>query len=150
MFIRASVIQKMYFSNGATKPSLKFSLSPVSLEPGVVEFNLDVDGQTVAYNNTHAATTHLIWLIWPRSSSGNVLMKFTRQDGKNSELQLQGPWALFRLFDKTNLQTTSNPRLFKLTFDLNGSSAEYKLLAENIVNPFIPGIVNVFRCPEKL
>jgi type VI protein secretion system component VasK len=58
--------------------------------------------------------------------------------------------ALFRLLDQSNLQTSTDTKNFQLTFDLNGNAVRYQLFAANPINPFIPGILEGFRCPEQL
>lgn len=148
MFIRASLIQKMFFSDTTNKPLVKFSLTPLAVEPGVMDFNLDLDGQIIDYRGGAATTTHL---IWPGPVPNNVIMQFVNTAGKQTEISEQGFWAWFRLLDKANLETIiTDPKQFKVTFDLNGNSVKYQLLADDLINPFIPGIIDVFRCPQKL
>lgn len=146
MFMRATLIEKMYFNDGSNKPNTRFALIPVALEPGVSEFNLNLDGQNVVYL---AGKPQTLSLEWPGRNPGYVSMQFT-SGGKQASFSTEGDWAWFKLLDKANLQSTTNPRQFNLTFDLNGNSVKYKLLANDLVNPFIRGIVTAFRCPDKL
>lgn len=147
MFMRATLIQKMYFADGHDKPLVKFSLIPTGLEPGVSDFKLNIAGQVINYQSGQTTAEKL---FWPGTNTDRVSLQFINNQGQPSATMLQGPWAWFRLLSNANLQKTANPRLFNLTFDLNGNSAKYQLLADELVNPFIPGIIDAFRCPEQL
>lgn len=150
MFIRASLIQKMYFSENTNKPLVKFTLIPQALEPGVTSFDLNLEGQNVHFLSNQNAT-QLIPLIWPGSAPNKVTIQFNNVKNKPAVLTQKGPWAWFKVLDRGNIQTTlNNPKQFEIMFDLNGNSVRYQLIAENLINPFIPGIVTAFRCPESL
>lgn len=148
MFIRAALIQKMFFPEAVVKPDVRFALTPIALEPGVNHFNLTIGNQTVSYHrDVTPQTTHLIWPTIENSAG----LQFTNDQNKVSDLTEKGTWAWFRLLDRAEVETIpGNPREFKITFDLNGNSAKYGLIADSLVNPFIPGIINAFRCPDKL
>ncbi len=148
MFIRAALIQKMFFPEGVEKPDVRFTLTPVALEPGVTNFNLTIGNQNVEYSRD--TTPKAVHLIWPNIDNIAIL-QFTNDQNKLSILNEKGLWAWFRLLDRAEVETIpGNPREYKITFDLNGNSAKYGLTADSLVNPFIPGIVNAFRCPNKL
>lgn len=149
MFIRAAIIKKMYFAEGGHQPFVKFTLTPLGMEPGVIDFNLNIEGQIINLQLNHTPQTSE--LSWPGPDPDKVTMQFINHQGKLATTTETGPWAWFRLLAKANLQTAwKNPRVFKITFDLNGNSVKYQLMASDLVNPFIAGIVDVFRCPEKL
>lgn len=149
MLMRASLIRKMYFTEGKSLPSLGFTLAPIALSPTATSFALEIGGQQIqlAAGAENPEKTHF---TWPSLEGENVTLKFTNLQGEPSTLTEAGPWALFRLLDKAHLTTTTNPRRFKLTFDLNGSAAKYELIADKPVNPFIEGILSNFRCPRDL
>lgn len=147
MFMRATLIQKMYFANGSDKPLVKFTLIPQELEPGVSDFNLNIGGQVINYQASQTTSAKLIWSL---ATANRVSLQFINNQGQPSAAMLQGPWAWFKLLGKANLEKTADPRLFNLTFDLNGNSVKYHLLANELVNPFIPGIIDAFRCPQQL
>lgn len=149
MFIRAALIQKMYFADANDQPFVKFTLVPMAIEPGVVDFNLNLEGQIIDFQPNHLP--QVAALIWPGPDPDKVTMQFTNDQGRLSVITETGSWALFRLLQKATVETTlNNPKQFKITFDLNGNSVKYQLIASNLVNPFITGIVDVFRCPQKL
>jgi len=67
--------------------------------------------------------------------------------GGTGTLQASGPWALFRLFDKGNLQQGSSSDRYRLTFQLGPRRAVFEIQAASVLNPFAPGMLQAFRCP---
>jgi type VI secretion system protein ImpL len=150
IFIRATLIRKMYFSEDGHTPNAHFTLIPEDLSPTAKNFNLNLEGQTVSF--TVGQLRKASNLVWPGDNLGNIRMEFTNNSGETfNTVIMNDPWALFRLLDKSNFIAINNsPQNFRLTFDLNGNSIKYQLNAEQPINPFIPGIIENFRCPEKL
>lgn len=146
MFVRGSLIQKMFFHNN-NQPSINFSLAAVDLEPGVANFALQIDGQLIQYQPNPKEIYHL---VWPGPAANYTTMRFTTKKGKTETTIQTGPWAWFKLLTKTNIVTDGNTKALTLIFDLNGNAAKYKLLSNEDTNPFIPGIIDAFRCPEML
>jgi len=147
MFIRAALIQKMFFPEGARTPSITFSLVPVELDPNVQSFSLDLEGQTLMFQKDNE---QIISLSWPGPQPNHSEIVFMDNQAKKYGLSETGPWSWFKILDKCHLESTTSPKHFKLTFELNGSAVHYELYTNGIVNPFIPGILNAFRCPENL
>ncbi len=147
MFIRAALIQKMFFSNNTKFPAISFSLVPVELPTHVQSFSLNLDGQLLQFQKDNE---QIISLTWPGPSPNQAEITFLDNQGRRSTLSQTGPWAWFRILDKSLLQSTSSSKHFKLSFRLNDNVAQYELYTNGIVNPFISGILNTFRCPENL
>lgn len=147
MFIRASLIRKMFFQDDNTFAVNHFVLTPIEISPKVKGFKLDLEGQLV-----FAAPGKMFerWITWPGPKTGSVRIEFISQEGKNINTSIAGPWAWFKLLDKSNLQNTGNPRLYEITFDLNGYSIKYRMLTSKVTNPFIPDIINNFKCVDRL
>lgn len=144
---RAHIISSMFF-HGEQDPSVDFTLQPLDFEPGVHHFVLNLDAQTLS-DHPDMPVTHR--LHWPGSVDAPVAsFSFTDAQGQETTAMETGTWALFKLLDKANLQSTGDPRRFLLTFDLNGNAARYQLMASQVINPFIPDIIDQFRCPDKL
>jgi len=145
---RAALIRTMFFSANQ-QLAVTFSLLPVALESDVKSISLNINGQTFEDKHHEHITPHFI--TWPTLSKPEaVTLTFVSYAGDTVNKTENGPWALFRLLDQTNLQALDNTKNFQLTFDLNGYAARYQLLAGNMINPFIPGIVNGFSCPSNL
>jgi type VI secretion system protein ImpL len=62
----------------------------------------------------------------------------------------EGPWALFRMFDKLQLVPTSAPERFKVTFNVDSRKATFEVIASSVVNPFKLRELSEFGCPHSL
>lgn len=146
-FERAAIIRTMFFAQGQTF-NVDFSLRLVALEPGTSSFAL-TQNEDSFLDRTPSKSAHPI--SWPGAEKSSlVTLVFTDNDGHQTSTTEIGPWAIFKLLTKANLQATDNPQYFQLTFDLNGNAAQYQLRADQIINPFLPNIVDQFRCPTTL
>jgi type VI secretion system protein ImpL len=145
-FIRAALIQKMFFPENNL--NIRFALTPIAMSPLARTFSANIDGQIITYEQGQKKTDHL---NWPGPTPNNVSISFTNIRGQNITSNINNdPWAWFRLIDKSNITTTTGPQNYALVIDLNGSSIKYELAAEQVINPFIPEIINKFNCPKKL
>ena len=64
----------------------------------------------------------------------------------------EGPWALFRMFDRVNLQPVpgASADKFRALFDLEGRKAQFDINASSVRNPFRLEALQAFRCPTGL
>jgi type VI secretion system protein ImpL len=148
MFIRATLIQKMFYPNGTKNVETHFSLTPLALDPSIKSFTLNVDGQPVIASAEQMLAR---WLTWPGPQPGNVSLEFVKADNSVVHNSVGGgAWAWFKLLADSNLQATTTPQRFEVTFVYSGNSVRYLLTAARAINPFIPDIINNFRCVEKL
>ena len=63
-------------------------------------------------------------------------------------LQAAGPWALFRLFDQGKLQQAGSSDRYTLSFRLDDRQASFLIRAGSVLNPFAPGMLHDFKCPN--
>ena len=68
----------------------------------------------------------------------------------SSGLVNDGPWALFRLFDRVKIEKTNAPERFKATFEIEGRKAVFEVTASSVRNPFRLPELNEFRGPGGL
>lgn len=147
VFLRANLIQKMFYPNKTPNPKIEFTLSPMDLTPNIQNFNIHLEGQKITFNYQNKQSQDL---VWPGPNPGLVIMDFTDTQGKYFSTSTFGPWAFFRILDKSNVSQANNLKNFTLIFELNNNTAKYELIAKESVNPFIPEIVSDFRCPDSL
>lgn len=148
IFIRAALIQKMFFPNDAKTINIQFTLTPKEISPKTKDFILNLEGQAISYKSNHHKPSHLVWRALP---FGNISLDFIDNINKHQIYNIvNSPWAWLKLLDKYNLHTLNNSQHYELIFDLNGNAVKYSLTAEQPINPFIPGILSNFRCFEKL
>lgn len=144
-FIRAALIQKMFYLDNNPKLNIQFTLIPLTTTPNTKHFILNLEGQFISYEPGDKKPQHL---IWPGPKPGTVSFEFINKNGKRFATTQIGPWAWFKILDKASIRATANLNRYELTFDLNGNAIKYQLISEQALNPFIPGIINNFRCSE--
>lgn len=149
-FERASIISRMYFPQANDEIGFRFFLEPIALMPGLKNVVLrDSSGKEII-DLPNQENKPSAWNWPPENKQGEVSVELNSNEGQSSLVSKKGEWAWFHLFDQARLQQTDDPKKFELIFDANGNSARYMLLANNAINPFIPGIIERFRCPDSL
>ena len=146
MFIRAGLIKQMFFPGDFARPKVEFLLRPGNISTNIKDALFDLDGRRSDYQTTKKELS----FTWPGPQPSFARIQFTKNSGQSIDKTTTGPWALFKLLDFANLQNTTNAKHYQINFKLENYSAKYELVANNLVNAFIPGIIDAFRCPEKL
>ena len=63
---------------------------------------------------------------------------------------IDGPWALYRMFDRVTVEPGSGPEKFFATFTLDSRKAKFEVTANSVQNPFRLRELREFSCPERL
>ena len=143
--IRANIITAMFFPEQGPKSHVSFSLEKVTLEPVVARLSINLGTEILNDTQSSTTTTHF---HWPQSDAS---LKVKSVEGKRYVLEEFGPWAFFRLLQKTNVIIDENDsKHLQVLFDINGNSGRYLLKAENVINPFTPGILDDFHLPDSI
>ena len=147
-FQRAATIRDSFFAAGAAAPSVRFEMVPVSLDASATQVLLDIEGQTVSYNHGPPLP---VQLQWPNAGGSQVRVSFSPSvAGQPSSVTLDGPWALFRLLDRSEIVSGGLSDRFTVTFTVGGRSATFDLRAGSVMNPFTLADLEAFRCPDSL
>ena len=147
-FIRAHLIQQMFFPANNQNLFVHFKLKPISLEPIVHDVSLNFYGQKVVGFQGSEISHDFVWPI--NSSNEAVELGFNDITGHTQQIQLIGAWAWLRLLQQANINPLQSTQEFELMFNLKGNAAKYQLTAETVINPFINGILNQFSLPRAL
>ncbi len=143
----AAQVRQMYFPGGP-QPGLSFDLRPLALDSQSVRFELDLDGQSLAYRHGPPQRTTL---RWPGpDGGGQTRITFVPFDGSPRSTSADGPWGWFRMLDRGRLRRSSSGDRFRVGFGLGGHSASFELRAKSVNNPFASDVLEKFRCPETL
>jgi type VI secretion system protein ImpL len=148
-FERAATIRDVFFQGGGKGPSLTLQFKPVEMDPSILQFVLDVDGQVLTYaHGPQLATT----IQWPGTrGSGRVSLQLTPPPTSDAgNLVFEGPWALFRMFDQLDIEPTDQPERFYVTFNVEGRKARFEVTANSVQNPFRLADLRGFSCPSQL
>ena len=147
-FQRAQAIKETFFP-GSNTPSLRLDFKPIEMDTSIQQFILDVDGQIVRYSHGPQIPTSVQW-PGPRGSSQVRVQLSPASASGSSGMVNDGPWALFRLFDRVKIEKTNAPERFKATFEIEGRKAVFEVTASSVRNPFRLPELNEFRCPGGL
>ena len=148
-FQRAQAIRDVFFRGGGNAAALRLEFKPVEMDAAVTQFILDVDGQLVRYSHGPQVPVTVQW-PGPRGSTQVRLQMQPPGPGGVSGVTTEGPWALFRLFDKVQIETGSVPERFKAVFTVDGRRATFDVVASSVQNPFRLRELEQFQCPSRL
>jgi type VI secretion system protein ImpL len=148
-FRRASAIQRAFLGSGGSGASVSFSLKPLALDPQAEQVRLVVDGEDVTYSHGPPRSRQLKW-----PGSGNVSqarLSFTpAPETRPGGLTLNGPWAWFRLLDRSKIEAGQSGDVLKATFRLGERHARFEIRADSVENPFVLDELRNFSCPPQL
>lgn len=144
----ARKIQQAFFSQGGNMPTASFDLRPVRMDPDTTHFMLNLDGQRINYSHGPLVSETL---NWPSNSTfSQVQIQFSPPTASGGSRTESGPWAWFRLLDKSNMEPGQGPEQFALTFTLENRWISYELRARSAFNPFNISQLRSFRCVSSL
>ncbi len=144
-FQRAARIREVFFRSGGRQPSFKVDIRALEMGEGLKEITLDIDGQVQKFV---AGSTAPITVSWPSTRVASQIKLGTTPAG--TPMTFDGPWALFRLFDRFEVQPTAQPERFIVVMNLDGKLARLEVTAGSAFNPFRLREVQQFRCPGSL
>jgi len=147
MFLRASLIRKMFYATDNSGAAIEFELKPEGLSPSARAAILNIDGQVLQFSANHSEATIL---HWPGPDAGFASLRFDTLSKLHPIVEEHGTWAWFRLLDQSTLETTSNAKQFKLMLKIEDNTASYKLMAPTAINPYLPNIMDKFRLGPSL
>ena len=148
-FQRAQVIRETFFPAG-NAVSIALDFKPVEMDNELKTFTLDVDGQLVRYAHGPQIPTHVVW-PGPRGSTQVQVQISPASTNGSSGMTTEGPWALFRMFDKAaRIEPGNSPEKFRVTFDVGGRKAVFDVTTSSVRNPFTLRELQDFSCPSSL
>lgn len=140
-FEAAERIRQMFFRAGSSKAEVRFTVTPVYLDPGAGKFTLEIDGQSVPYQY---GPERPFPLTWPGQKPGLATATFERSGGQPSPA-FEGPWAWFRLIDSGQMMREGNER-YLFTLKRGAREARLRIEADSVRNPFGGSDLQRFRC----
>jgi type VI secretion system protein ImpL len=116
------------------------------LEPSLKELQLDIDGQVQKLTTGGPS----IAVSWPSARMASVLRLSTGLGNAGPLVLTEGPWALFRMFERFQIEPSSVPEKFSLIMNLDGKRARLEVISASVFNPFQLRETKQFRCPAAL
>jgi type VI secretion system protein ImpL len=148
-FERADAIRQTFFGFGGAQPSVGFNMVPVDMDATVGRFVLYLEGTEVSWDHGPQVPT---FMQWPGPNPGSEVRLEMRsaQTGRTSMHRERGPWAWFRILDRSNVQESDQREHFEVEFTVEGNTVTYELIARSAYNPFRFAELELFSCPGRL
>jgi len=146
---QAKKIQRAFFAGGGNLPSVTFEMRPVRLDAATTNFTLSINGESTSYSHGPIISKTF---RWPGDAvQGMVGYQFVpaAASGRSGDSET-GPWAVFRMFDRSGLRPAANAEAYLVRFELDERWAEYEIRAASAFNPFDMSDLRSFRCPDQL
>ncbi|MEW5561973.1 type VI secretion system membrane subunit TssM [Enterobacter asburiae] len=147
VFEDAMQIGDTFFSRGGDNVAFSLYLRPLSLSPNIMEVELDIDGQVIRYSHGSAPPMNV---QWPGKNGGAyVRLSFKDANGRIESTSLNGPWALFRLYDMSSPQAVDRDRQ-ELTMRMQNISGAFRVELRSTLNdfPLWSRALKRFSCPS--
>ena len=154
-------IKNVFFAINPSVPGLSFQVKPYRMDKSDARFILELGDKRITYNHGPKFWKTLTW----SGADENKRVRVIFED-LNEELHsvaYDGPWALFKLNDRSHLKKTSKSNVYLATYIVNeevkradGSTktirhqAQFEIKARSVNNPFGKNLLGSFRCPESL
>ena len=136
---QATVIRESFFKPGAPQAQTMVDVRLISVA-GANELTLEHDGKA-----SRMSPGNVVRLQWPPATPGAA----TRISVAGAPtIGAEGPWALFRVFDKGALQGGAQAGLVRLAFSPDaGHRFTLELQPTSVNNPFQIRELHDFQCP---
>jgi type VI secretion system protein ImpL len=145
-FQRAQRIREVFFRSGGKQPAIRIEMRLLELEPTLKELTLDIDGQLGKLTTGGPS----VIVNWPSQRVASVIKLSTGLGQAGPLVMFEGPWALFRLFERFEVQPGAVPERFNVLMNLDGRRARLEVIAASAFNPFQLREIKQFRCPATL
>lgn len=141
-FQRAARIREAFFRSGGKAPAFRIDVRAVEVGEGLKEVVIDIDGQ--AFKLTAGGPS--VTITWPSTRVASQV----KLSAGGTPLVFDGPWALFRMFDRFEIQPTAQPEKFGVMMTLDGRRVRLDVTSSSVLNPFRLREMTQFRCPSAV
>jgi type VI secretion system protein ImpL len=141
-FERAEDIRRVFFSPGAPLPRLQFTLRPIEMDDALDEFSIDIDGQTLRYENGPRVQRNFTW-PGPAAATRVTL----RAKGLRGEAH-DGPWALLRVLTRQAWERGESAAVSRVSVAVEGRRLLLDLGLQGSASTSVLAGLSSFRCPE--
>jgi len=143
-FQRAARIRDVFFSGNRPAPGFEVEMRLVGASNPDDVFYLENNGDLKMFSRQFQPIHRIQW----GGQSPSATLRVRASEGPYKTYS--GPWALFRLFDASQIQNTERPEKFKAKFILDGKQFDFEVLANSAFNPLRLNELRQFRCPGNL
>jgi type VI secretion system protein ImpL len=148
-FQHAAAIRDVFFRGGGRTVSMRLDFKAMEMDASINQFILDVDGQLVKYSHGPQVPQAVQWPGPKGSTQVRVQIQPPSAAGVSGSV-FEGPWALFRMFDRLQIEKSPQTEKFRVTFNIEGRRAVFEVTTSSVQNPFRLQEFEQFQCPNKL
>ncbi len=141
-FERAEDIRRVFFAPGAPLPRLQFTLRPIEMDDALEEFAIDIDGQTLRYENGPRVRRNFTW-PGPAAATRVTL----RAKGLRGEAH-EGPWSLLRVLTRQPWERGETAAVSRVGVAVDGRRLLLDLGLQGSASTGVLAGLASFRCPE--
>lgn len=147
-FAQVAQIRETYFKEpGAKRMAWKLDLSVQTLDAGVTELLIDMDGQVQRYAHGPVQALAVQW-PGPRGGTMAEISAQPRIKADTSVLSLRGPWALLHLMERGRIVTGANAGRVSVEFLFDNRRAVLEI-GSSAANPLNSPLLKNFNCPLR-
>jgi len=153
---RAQTIKNVFFRKNPEVPSVSFQLKPYRMEKKDAHFLLEVGDQRITYNHGPKFWKDLYWSGEDENKRVRIVFEDLSED--RHEKTFDGPWAWFKLQDKSKIKKTKKSNVYLATYSVTERSDDikiehtikYLIKAKSVNNPFNQNLLGAFKCPGSI
>lgn len=148
-FSKVSQIRDVFFRDASTKKmAWKLDLKIQEIDPSILEFFIQIDGQ--AHRYAHGPVQNMTF-TWPGPQGGSAaeLSASPRIRPETSTLMARGPWALLRLLERGRLASSATSGQFSVEYLFDGRRVVLDVNTGRVPSPFGSDLLHGFECPGR-
>lgn len=142
-------IREAFFPNGRDL-GFNYQLTGVDVDDRIGQLIIE-SGNNQRVRFKHGPPVPLE-LRWPDGDDG-IKLTFMRKDGSIKRRIIGGPWAIFRAVfggQTSSMEQVSGANSLLVTFDDGDHYATFRITSGSRINPFLPGLLDKYRCRNSL
>lgn len=157
---RAQTIKSVFFGSNPVVPSASFQLRPHFMEKTNARFMLEVGDTRISYNHGPKFWSTVTWVGSEDKSRVRVI--FEDLNDQQHSLTFEGPWAWFRLQDRSKLSKTGVANVYLVTYsvpdgnhsgsdrvkDTGNHTVRFEIKSQSAQNPLDRDLLGGFRCAD--
>ncbi len=153
---RAQTIKNVFFRDNPAVPSVSFQLKAYRMDKKDSRFLLEIGDQRITYSHGPKFWKNAHWS--GEDENKRVRIVFESVNEERHDKTFYGPWAWFKLQDKSNIKKTKKSNVYLATFSVTDRSGDskiqheikYLIKAKSVNNPFNQNLLGAFKCPSSI
>ena len=154
---RAQTIKNVFFRKNPAVPSISFQMKPYNMDKIDARFLLEIGEQRITYSHGPKFWKDVSWS--GEDENRRVRIVFEDLDENRHDKSFDGPWAWFKLQDRSKLSKTKQSNVYLVTYSVSENAGDkteinhkikYLIKAKSVNNPFSQNLLAAFKCPESI